>query len=29
MMWDCLRQAGIDDAIDGFNQLFHLDLGNG
>ena len=29
MMWDCLRQAGIDDAIDGFGQLFHLDLGNG
>ena len=24
MMWDCLRRAGIDDVIDGYGQLFHL-----
>ncbi len=27
MMWDCLRRAGIDDKIDGFGQIFHLDWG--
>ncbi len=27
MMWDCLRRAGIDDRLDGFGQLFHLDWG--
>ena len=25
MMWDCLRRAGIDDAIDGYGRLFKLD----
>jgi len=25
MMWDCLRRAGIDDAIDGYGRLFQLD----
>ena len=25
MMWDCLRRAGIDDAIEGYGQLFQLD----
>ncbi|MDN2565532.1 arylmalonate decarboxylase [Aquibium sp. A9E412] len=24
MMWDCLRLAGIDDAVAGFGQLMHL-----
>jgi maleate isomerase len=28
MMWDCLRRAGIDDAIDGYGQLFHLNWGD-
>ena len=25
MMWDCLRRAGIDDAIEGYGRLFELD----
>ncbi len=25
MMGDCLRRAGMDDAIDGYGRLFHLD----
>jgi hypothetical protein len=28
MMWDCLRRAGIDDVIDGYGQLFHLNWGD-
>ena len=25
MMWDCLRRAGINDRIEGYGRLFHLD----
>ena len=27
MMWDCLRRANIDDTLDGYGRLFHLDWG--
>jgi maleate isomerase len=27
MMWDCLRRAGINDRIEGYGRLFHLDWG--
>lgn len=27
MMWDCLRRANINDVIEGYGQLFHLDWG--
>ena len=28
MLWDCLRRAGIDDAIEGYGRLFQLDWGD-
>ncbi len=27
MVWDCLRRANIDDKLNGYGQLFHLDWG--
>ncbi len=27
MMWDCLRRANIDDVIEGYGRLFHMDWG--
>jgi maleate isomerase len=28
MMWDCLRRANIEDVIEGYGRLFHLDWGH-